>query len=213
MKTKYIWYIAGGALAILVFVTLSEISQSYSGTLQSLTEQAGLFGILSYIGIMILSIVIAPISTGFLLPIAANGWGPIAAAIYSIIGWTTGAMIAFFLAKKYGLQLVKNVKMVKKLRAVERAIPKRNMFLVVVLLRMALPVDLLSYVLGIFSSMGYWMFFWSTVIGISPFAFIFSYAAISSVTSQILVSVLGSLVFFAGVYWVFSKSRSQDIRE
>ena len=213
MKIRYIQYIIGALVAALAFVAISEVSQSYSETLQNLTEQAGLLGIFSYIVIMIISIVIAPIGTGFLLPIAANSWGPISAAIYSIVGWTIGAMTAFFLAKKYGIKLVKNVKTIQRLRTVEKAIPQRNVFLVVVLLRMAFPVDLLSYALGIFSSMGYGMFFWSTVIGISPFAFIFSYAAVSSITSQVLVSTLGSFVFFIGVYYMFSYSTSRKIKD
>lgn len=212
-KIKYIQYIVGAVLATLAFVAISEVSQSYSDILQNLTEQAGLIGIVSYIGIMIISIVVAPIGTGFLLPVAANSWGPVTAAIYSITGWTIGAMIAFFLAKKYGLKLVKNVKTVQRLRAIEKAIPRRNAFLAVVLLRIALPVDLLSYALGIFSSMGYGMFFWSTVIGISPFAFIVTYAATSSVTLRIVVSALGSLVMFVGVYYVFSYSKSRKIKE
>ena len=106
-KIKYIQYIVGAVLATLAFVAISEVSQSYSDILQNLTEQAGLIGIVSYIGIMIISIVVAPIGTGFLPPVAANSWGPVTAAIYSITGWTIGAMIAFFLAKKYGLKLVK----------------------------------------------------------------------------------------------------------
>jgi len=203
MKSSYTTYGVSGMLAILLFVFISESAQTYAPELQGLTETAGIFGIVAYIGITTLSIVIAPIGTGFLLPIAANSWGPVLATVYSVIGWTTGSMIAFLLARHYGLRLVKKHAMVTKLRTIEQAIPRHHMFLTVTLLRMALPVDLLSYALGIFSSMGYQAFFWSTIIGITPFALVFSYASTGSLAYQLFVSILGVSVFLGGVYYVF----------
>ena len=207
MKIKYLNYILGAIVATILFVVISQVAQNYSDFLQQLTKQAGISGVFAYITIMALSIVVAPIGTGFLLPIAANSWGPLLASVYSITGWTIGSMVAFWLAKKYGLKLVKNVKTVNHLQEPEKAIPRRHVFLIVVLLRIALPVDLLSYALGIFSTMGYGMFFWSTLIGISPFAIIFMYASVSSMTVQIVVSVLGSAIMFAGGYYVYSYSK------
>ncbi len=204
MKKKYILYILTAILATVLFVVISQVSQMYSADLQRLTAQAGILGMVSYVGVMIVSIVVAPIGTGFLLPVAANSWGPVLAAVLSIVGWTIGSLIAFYLARKYGLSMVKNVKTIKHLRALEQAIPKHNIFIAVVLLRIALPVDLLSYALGIFSTMSYRMFFFSTVLGISPFAFIFMYAATSTVSMQIWVSIFGSFLMFAGIYYVYS---------
>jgi len=131
------------------------------------------------------------------------------------VGWTIGSLIAFFLARKYGLAMVKNVKTITHLRALEQAIPKHNIFIAVVLLRIALPVDLLSYALGIFSTMTYRMFFLSTVLGISPFAFIFMYAATSTVTVQIWVSVFGTFLMIGGLYYVYisQKKNVQHIEE
>ncbi len=204
---KHLLYALGVVLSVIGFVFISQASQAYGETLQSLTEQAGLLGILSYIGVMIISIVVAPIGTGFLLPIAANSWGPFLAATYSVVGWTAGSMIAFFLARRYGLKLVKHFETVKKMRKVAEAIPEHHTFWGIVFLRMALPVDLLSYAIGIFTSLGYWLFFWSTIIGITPFAFILSYAATSSITFQIVVFSLSFSVFFAGVYYIYSKGK------
>ncbi len=194
-------------MGIVIFVVVSQISQSNSDTLRKLIGQTGLLGVFSYIGILVLSIVFAPLGTGFLLPIAANTWGPFIASIYSIIGWTIGAMIAFFLARKYGLKLVKNVKIITRLRNIERAIPRSKMFVTVVLLRVALPVDILSYALGIFGSMSYSSYFLATILGISPFTFIFMYAATLTITIQISVAIFGALIFLSGVYFVFSRSK------
>lgn len=215
MKKKYIFYILAAIVATVLFVAISQVSQMYSADLQRLTAQAGVLGMVSYVGVMIVSIVVAPIGTGFLLPVAANSWGPVLASVLSIVGWTIGSLIAFFLARKYGLAMVKNVKTITHLRALEQAIPKHNIFIAVVLLRIALPVDLLSYALGIFSTMTYRMFFLSTVLGISPFAFIFMYAATSTVTVQIWVSVFGTFLMIGGLYYVYisQKKNVQHIEE
>ena len=204
---KYVLYVAGAILAVAGLVLISQVAQQNMELLEALTEQTGVWGILSYVGIMIISIVVAPLGTGFLLLIAANSWGPFLAAVYSIIGWTTGSMIAFFLARHYGLKLVKHFETVKKMREVAGAIPEKHTFWGIVLLRVALPVDLLSYAIGIFTHVGYGMFFWTTVIGISPFAFIFSYAATSTITLQVVVFSLSSLIFFAGGYYMYLKGK------
>ena len=61
MKYKYLKHIVGGVFVALVFVIFSLISQAYSNELQYLTEQSGFFGVVSYVGIMMVSIVVAPI--------------------------------------------------------------------------------------------------------------------------------------------------------
>jgi len=41
---------------------------------------------------------------------------------------------------------------------------------------MTVPVDVLSYVLGLFSRMKSAPYFFATLIGVAPFAFVFAYA-------------------------------------
>ncbi len=103
-----------------------------------------------YVFIVIIAVVIAPVSAMPLLPIASNMWGGFIAATLNIIGWTIGALIAFAIARKYGILLVKKLISIGKIEHVQALVPEQNIFWSIVFLRMAIPVDILSYALGLF---------------------------------------------------------------
>lgn len=136
---------------------------------------SGSLGMIFYVFITAIAVVIAPISTFPLIPIASIAWGFVISAILSIAGWTIGAQIAFMIARRFGKPLVQKFISLEKLEAFEKRIPEKNLFWSIVLLRMTVPVDLLSYALGLFSKISYSKYFWATIIGVTPFAFIFSY--------------------------------------
>ena len=132
-------------------------------------------GILIYILITITAIVIAPISMMPLIPIASNIWGRVPTAIILIFGWTLGSIIVFWISRKYGVPLIKKFVSLEKINKLESKIPKENLFLDIVLLRMIIPVDILSYALGLFSKVKFKTYFLATIIGLIPFAFAFSF--------------------------------------
>ena len=165
------------------------------------------FGALIYIFITIIAIVIAPISMIPLIPIAANLFGWFLTAIYSIIGWTIGSFIAFFLAQNYGKPLIKKFISLKKIEKLEKYIPQENIFWSVVFLRIVIPVDILSYALGLFSNMKKRSFVLATIIGILPFAFIFSYLGGLPVIYQIFGLILGIFIFLIGVSIAVKKQK------
>jgi uncharacterized membrane protein YdjX (TVP38/TMEM64 family) len=68
---------------------------------------------------------------------------------------------------------------------------------------MALPVDAVSYALGLASTISYSAFLVTTVLGITPLAFVFMFAATSSIAIQFTVSILATLLFLAGTYFVY----------
>jgi len=208
MKYTYIKWILVGVFSIVAFVVIAQFAQTHHELLKTLITQAGIFGILSYIGLLVLAVVIAPISTAFLLPIAANSWGPFLAALYSISGWTIGSLIAFLLARRFGARWVRRFESIQKICSIEKTLTKRNVFWYVVLLRLAFPVDVLSYALGLFSSMTFSAFFWSTIIGITPFSFLFAYASVSNIWIQSAVGLLGVVVFVGGSYYVYIQSKT-----
>ena len=205
LSQKNIGYITGGVLAAFVFVLLAQWSQQHSELIQSITAQAGWVGELSYIGIMMLSIVFAPLGTGFLLPVAANSYGPFLAAIYSITGWTLGSVIAFWIAKTFRKKVFKHQGFVKRIQEYEQTIPKYQFYGLVILLRIALPVDLVSYVLGFARTMSYLAFLLTTVIGVTPLTFMFTYAATATIWIQIGVSIFAMGLFAGGSYFVYRR--------
>lgn len=201
-RKTYGKYILLGAVSIVVFVVLAQGAQMHKEILESLVLRTGYAGIITYIGLLVLAVVAAPISTGFLLPIAANSWGPLLAAVFSLCGWTLGAAVAFWLSRRYGLRFVGHLGAVQRLREVEAALPRRHAFLMVLLLRAAFPVEVFSYAIGVFSTMRFVPYFVATVIGIMPFTFLLSYASVASIPFQIFSGIASAASFVAGTIYV-----------
>ena len=143
-------------------------------------------GILIYLLITITAIIIAPISMMPLIPIASNLWGWFYAGIIHIIGWTLGSIIVFFISRRYGVVLIKKFISLKKINKFESKIPKENLFIDLVLLRMILPIDILSYALGLFSKVDFKTYVLTTVIGITFFAFVFSFLGTVPIYYQLI---------------------------
>src|SRR3990167_9757711 len=86
---------------IALFILSSYTANLYIDELKDFAFSNYKTGVLVYIFIFTLSIVIAPISSLPLIPLASNVWGWQLAAIYSVVGWTIGDIIAFWLSRKY----------------------------------------------------------------------------------------------------------------
>jgi len=94
-----------------------------------------------------------------------------------------------------------------KIKKFEASFSSEHIFWAVVLLRLSVPVDVLSYALGLFSTMSVRSYLFATLIGVTPFAFIFSYTGTLAPGLQIIV-VLELLFFLLIVYYIrnrFSK--------
>ena len=136
----------------------------------------------------------------YLLPIAVALWGALATAISSIIGWFAGALIAFWLARTLGRPLVTRIVNLEKIARYERALEGKYVFWNLVFLRLVMPVDVLSYTVGFFTSIDFKIYALATLIGITPFAFVFSYASeaalpirLGALLAVVVASFLGYL--------------------
>lgn len=181
-----------------LFIIAAYYSTMYQDAMRTFIDAHDTSGILVYIASTIIATIIAPVSATPLIPIAATAWGPVAAAIYSIIGWTLGAVFAFWISRKYGYRYVRRLVKLRKIQEYAEHIPERNLFWSVIFMRLALPVDILSYALGLFSTMPFWSYVVATIIGTTPFAFVFAYTSQMPIWFQVLVLVLtGILIYFA----------------
>lgn len=180
----------------IFFIASTYVAQSYEDYFQSLIINRGLLGISIYILIEIIATVVAPLSSFPLIPIAANIWGPFITAIASFIGWMIGSIIAFYISRKYGRRFVEKIMSKESLEAMESRVPKTNLFWSIVLLRLTLPVDVLSYVLGLFKTISWRVYLPSTFIGIIPFSFIFSYTGSLPLKYQIPIVLTGLFIVF-----------------
>lgn len=184
-------------IIIVLFVFFSYIVQSNIDFFKNMIGY-GFLGMFFYVLITIVAIVIAPISTMPLLPIASNLWGVFSAAVLSIIGWTVGAFIAFIIARTYGIPIIKKFIPIGKINKLEKIVPQKNIFWSVVFLRMVVPVDVLSYALGLFSKMKAKDYVLATLIGVSPFAFVFAYLGKTPIQYQLIALLIAAIILILG---------------
>ena len=157
MNNEKINSIIGIFLVVIFFIAASYYVQNNLDYLQSLIGTSFL-GILAYIDILILAAVFAPINDAPFIAIATNLWGWVTVASLSIVGWTLGAILAFALARAYGVLFVKKIISIKKIHEFEKRIPEKHLFWSIVLLRITVPFDALSYVFGLFSRIKLWQY-------------------------------------------------------
>lgn len=195
LKIKSILSILG---IIIFFIFFSYLVQTNMDFFQKLIGN-NLLGKLIYLFLTIIAIVIAPISVLPLMPVASNLWGITLAVGLSVIGWTTGSIIAFILARKYGVDLIKRFVSLKEIFRFENKIPENHLFLSIIFLRMVLPPDILSYALGLFSKMKLRDYIIATIIGLIPFAFVWAYLGVIPFQYQIIALILAVLILIIGI--------------
>ena len=191
---KYRREIFAVVIIIVLFVIAGYFAQVYLASLTDLLGEYGALGMLIYVLGATIATIIAPLSFLPILPVAVALWGSFTAAVLSIGAWSVGAAVAFLLARRYGRPLVRHFVGEQRMNYISEFLPQKRLFIAVVFLRIAVPVDLLSYILGLFAVMRFWPYMAATIIGITPFAFAFSYLADFNVWYQIGAFVIGALV-------------------
>jgi uncharacterized membrane protein YdjX (TVP38/TMEM64 family) len=190
--------IIGAFVVALLFIVSAYLSGMYSDEINELIGSHKVWGIFLYIGSAVFATVLAPVSATPLIPVASSLWGPFWAGVYSIVGWAVGAVIAFWIARRFGYKVVGKFVKIKQIQEQATHIPKKNLFWSVVLMRMLVPVDVLSYVLGLFSDMKVSRYTLATVLGITPFAFVFSYAVHLPPYVQVFILLLVGVFVIIG---------------
>ena len=135
------------------------------------------------------------------IPVAAHAWGPVLAAIVTTIGWTVGSLIAFLIARRWGYPIVKKLTSMERLRQMKKYIPE-DLFWSIVVLRLFMPMDIMSYVLGLFSDISWSRYVLATALGVAPMAFVLAYVgklpnAYDVITFGVGVAVVAAYVMVA----------------
>lgn len=166
---------------------------------------------IAYVLILVAAVVLMPLTVMPLIPLAASVLGPFATAILSIFGWTIGAMIAFLIARHLGRPILEKFTSLEKLDALLELFPKDTRFLFIVLLRLTLPVDLVSYALGLTKSLGFIEYSLATFVGVIWFSFAFAYLGDALLTGNtpLLIELGGlSLVIFLIGWYLLKRSQN-----
>jgi len=194
----------------LLFVVSSYLSIHYKTYFEEVVAHKSAMAAFFYVLITVLAVILAPgVSTLPLLPIASSIWGPFMAAVFTIASWMLGAWGAFALSRIFGYAIICKIFRIKEEKWRKR-LPRENLFWLVVFARIFLPVDILSYVIGLFTDMRLSAYLLATLIGVTPFAFLFSYGAQLPVDIQLLafvsflfVAVLNYRLIKKGVHKMF----------
>lgn len=200
-------------LVLAAFIAVSWFGKTFLETMFPNELLTGRLGVVAYVAFVALNaVIVAPVGAVPLIPLATEVWGMVPTAFFNVIGWTIGAIVAFGIARVFGRPYVEHMVGAKNLDKTEKYFPRENLFWNVVLLRMVLPVDILSYAVGIFSTMRLSSFTLATFIGVMPFAFVFSYAATLPLAYQLgAASVI--IVFVVGVNVWLARRAHPQVRE
>lgn len=189
-----LWSFFGVAVVVFLFVLFSYFIQTKLSFFEGLIVD-GWFGMVIYVLLKIVATVFAPITVLPMIVLAVGLWGVFIAAVLSVVGWTIGGVIAFGLARRFGVPIIKRFISLDEIYKLEDKMKIGNTFWSVLFLRMIVPVDVLSYALGLFSKIGFGSYALATFIGVIPFAFAFAYLG---EVPYIYQMILG-LVFLIGV--------------
>lgn len=161
-------------LLSIVVIGLWQLQWNLSG-LEEWIAKHHFLGIAVYIIFVAASVVLLPFSSLPLLPLAARVFGVWGTALLSIFGWWIGCLIAFQIAR-LGRRYLEKFTSLEAVDRLERKIPPDIGFAGIVILRMILPVDLTSFALGLLKHLPFSTYAIASLIGIIPFAFVWSYA-------------------------------------
>jgi uncharacterized membrane protein YdjX (TVP38/TMEM64 family) len=178
------------AITIILFVVVSYFSKKYAVFLADSEIIHSAWGGLVYTLAMVTAVIVAPFETLPLLPVAVTLWGANTAANLTILGWTIGSMIALFIARRLGPKFVYRYTDKYNIKEWGEAIPKKNMFWLVAFARFVLPVDIISYAVGLFTQMHWASYLLATLVGVIPFAYLFAYGSELKTGIQITIALI-----------------------
>lgn len=168
------WALRLGGLILLIGIVLLTYQQlpRLISTMGRLIGESGLAAAGIYVLIMAAGIVVAPFSSLPLIPIAAAAWGVLLGGTLSVIGWWIGALIAFQIARRIGRPAIASFLGEEKIAYWERKIPAHAGFFTVFVMRLLLPVEIPSYVLGLLPVISFRSYAWGSLLGMAPFAYV-----------------------------------------
>lgn len=182
---------------VIIFLSVSYLIQRDIENIKVLIS-FGAISMVIYVLILVFATVVAPVNVFPLLPVASSVWGWFVTGLLSITGWTIGAVIAFILARNYGVPLITKFISLEDIAKYEKLIPEENIFWSIVFLRMAVPVDILSYVLGLFSHIKIRTYLFASIIGVAPLAFIFAYIGGLPFKYQVIAFLIAIFMLLIG---------------
>ncbi len=168
-------------------------------------------GALAYVIVVAASVVVLPLSSLPLLPLATRSYGVVGTALLSTAGWWIGCLVAFGLARAGRRWLERFTSLDAVDRIVDR-VPDDVGFGGIVVLRAILPVDVVSFALGLVKRLRFSTYAAASLVGIVPFAFVWSYAGGELGAGRFLSFALVVVAMAAVVLWVRRRWKARPAR-
>ncbi|HAZ16904.1 MAG: hypothetical protein UV70_C0020G0004 [Parcubacteria group bacterium GW2011_GWA2_43_13] len=179
--------------------------------IEAFVVRMGVWGPLVYILILLIPVICAPVpATPFTL-IGANLFGWQYGMLYSLAGFALGQSINFSLGRHIGKPLLKRIYAVEQYEKIEKRIPERIEFWVVVLLRL-IPnpwFDFFSYLAGM-SKIRYATFIIASIVGSLPGTFLWNYFGNRIVEYRFSLRSLGILIIVGTILLVWRYVRKKS---
>ena len=168
-----------GAAAMLVAVALVALAawqwEWDAVWLETWMQRHQWLGAAGYVLLLAASVVLLPFSSLPLLPLAARSYGVVPTALLSAAGWWAGCLVAFQIAR-LGRRCLERFTSLEAVDRLEEKVPDDVGFGGIVVLRMILPVDIVSFALGLLRRLSFRTYALASLAGILPFSFVWSYA-------------------------------------
>jgi len=178
------------AVVTVAFVALGIWQWEWDASgLESWIGEHPVFGAGIYVVLLAASVVLLPFSSMPLLPLATRCFGVGLTALLSAAGWWAGCLIAFQIAR-LGRRYLERFTSLEAVDRLEGKVPEDVGFGGIVVLRMILPVDVVSFALGLLKRLRFRTYAVASLVGILPFSFVWSYAGGQLGTGQFVTFAL-----------------------
>jgi uncharacterized membrane protein YdjX (TVP38/TMEM64 family) len=141
--------------------------------------------------------------------VAVHAWGRVIAALVTTAGWTAGSLIGFLIARRWGYPIVRRITSIERLRGMKRYIPE-DLFWSITVVRLVLPMDLISYAVGLFTDIGWSKYIAATALGLMPSALLLAWLGKLPHAYELIAFGIGGAVAGAYVVIVRRRHRSGD---
>ncbi len=189
-----------------VVIAAVFVVRTYASAIRAFIDGHAIWGPCLYILLNIVDAVALPGATLPLIPVAARAWGRVPAAVATTIGWTSGSLVAFLIARRWGYPVVRKLTSVERVRSLRRFIPE-DLFWSIVVVRLVMPMDVISYVLGLLTDMRWASYVGATALGLAPSAFALAYFGRLSHGFELIAIAIGVMAGVAA-FGIRSRRRS-----
>ena len=216
--------IAFGIIVFCLIVTYFYISESNflsflqeEDSLRQWISSLGLSGPIAIIALMAIAIVISPLPSAPIAMASGAAYGHYEGAIYVAIGSEIGAIIAFYIARLSGVDMINNW---MDGRLSKTLVGSQNNLMLIIFVSRLLPFlsfDVISYAAGM-THISFWRFAVATLAGIVPASFLLAHfgseMASSDVTRiAIALVLLGLLTLIPFVINYIKRHRDKDTKK